>query len=234
MSANDLFDLSEQYVEMLSRGIRLSGEDHRFFIRGRLRDLVRCLPAENPPRRVLDFGCGLGETSAALSELFPTAEVLGVDTAAAAVEHARAHYASRRGLRFEMLDRLATDGSFDLCYCNGVFHHIPPPERAAAASLIHGSLAPGGRFALFENNPLNPGTRMVMRRIPFDRDAIPLKHWEPVRLLDRAGFQIGGRPRFLFYFPRMLAGLRPIERSLVHIPLGAQYWVMGLKPVPKA
>src|SRR5437870_1900508 len=60
----------------------------------------------------------------------------------------------------------AIEASFDLCYCNGVFHHIPPHERLGAARLIFRSLARGGHFALFENNPLNPGTRMVMRRIP--------------------------------------------------------------------
>ena len=232
MSAKDLFDLSEHYVEMLQKGIRLSGEDQQFFIRGRLRDLARCLPAGNPPRRVLDFGCGLGDTSAALASLFPNAEVLGVDTAAQAVAHARVHYVSGGRLWFETLDRLAADGSFELCYCNGVFHHIPPPERDGAAALVYRSLAPGGRFALFENNPLNPGARMVMHRIPFDRDAIPLAPWETIRLLKQAGFQITAWPRSLFYFPRPLAILRPLEQWLVHLPLGAQYWVMGHKPLP--
>jgi SAM-dependent methyltransferase len=225
-----LFDLSDQYTEMLEKGIRLSGENQEFFIRGRLRDLARGLAARAAPHRVLDFGCGLGGTSAALADLFAGAEVLGVDTAAPAIAHARTQHGSDGRLSFETLDRLAADGSFDLCYCNGVFHHIPPHDRDKAAALVYRALAPGGLFALFENNPLNPGTRMVMHRIPFDRDAIALSHWGAIGLLKRAGFQIAAAPRFLFYFPRVLGILRPLERWLVHAPLGAQYWVLGRRP----
>jgi len=232
VSTEELFDLSEQYVEMLDKGIRLSGEDHRFFIRGRLQDMLQRLPAGTSPRRILDFGCGLGETSAELADLFPKAEVLGVDTSLQAIAHARSHHSNRR-LTFDTLDRLTGDASFDLSYCNGVFHHIPLPERDGAASLIYRSLAPGGHFALFENNPLNPGTRMVMSRIPFDRDAVTLTHWTTIRLLRKAGFQIPISPRFLFYFPKPLAFLRPLEPGLAYLPLGAQYWVMGSKPAPR-
>jgi SAM-dependent methyltransferase len=234
MSAKNLFDLSEHYDEMLQKGIRLSGEDRQFFSRGRLRDLASRLPAGSSPRRVLDFGCGLGDTSAELADMFPAADVLGVDTSGPAIEHARAHHMAGRRLSFETLDRLAADGSFDLAYCNGVFHHIPLAERDGAAALVFRSLAPGGRFALFENNPLNPGTRMVMSRIPFDHDAVTLTPWKTVGLLKKAGFQIAARPRSLFYFPRPLAVLRLLEPWLANLPLGAQYWVMGQKPLPPA
>ncbi len=53
------------------------------------------------------------------------------------------------------------DGSVDVAYCNGVFHHIAPDERPRR-SRRSGALRPGGVFALFENNPWNPGTRLVM------------------------------------------------------------------------
>ena len=39
---------------------------------------------------------------------------------------------------------------------------------------VRQGLRPGGVFALWENNPWNPGTRLVMRRIPFDRNAVLL------------------------------------------------------------
>jgi hypothetical protein len=87
-------------------------------------------------------------------------------------------------------------------------------------------LAPAGWLALFENNPWNPGARMVMRRIPFDRAAVPLSPPETRRLLETAGLRVHGT-RSLFYFPRPLAALRPLERYLARVPLGAQYWVLA-------
>lgn len=228
MNTQNLFDLGDQYAEMLGKGIQLSGEDQFYFIEGRLRDLVTRLPNGFSPRRILDFGCGIGATSRYLSELFPHADVLGVDTSAQAIQYARTHHGASR-VRFETLDRLEQQGSFDFAYCNGVFHHIPLAERDEAAARIYRSLAPGGRFALFENNPINPGTRMVMKRIPFDRDAITLYPWETTRLLGRAGFEQVLSPRFLFYFPKQLAALRFAERWLANLPLGAQYYSLAMK-----
>jgi SAM-dependent methyltransferase len=124
-------------------------------------------------------------------------------------------------------------GEIDLAFCNGVFHHIPPAERAAAVAYLRAALRPGGVFALWENNPWNPGTRMVMRRIPFDRDAQTLSAPAARRLLRAGGFEIE-RTDFLFVFPRALRMLRPLERRLASAPLGAQYVVIARKPVRAA
>ena len=92
------------------------------------------------------------------------------------------------------------------------------------------ALRPGGLFALWENNPWNPGTRLVMRRIPFDRDAD-----DAVRAAERggcsrnAGFEIVSTD-FLFVFPRALRALRPVERRLARLPAGAQYLVLARCP----
>jgi SAM-dependent methyltransferase len=229
MSTTDnLFDLTEEYSLMLQKGLRLSGEDQTFFIEGRLRDLARILE-DRHPRRVLDFGCGLGHTAGYFSRLFPNAEIVGVDTAEKAVDFAQSHYGSSK-VSFQTLERFSETDSFDLAYCNGVFHHIDPAEREGAAKLVHRALAPGGHFALFENNPWNPGTRMVMARIPFDRDAITLSPPEVVRLLRTSGFDVSRWPRSLFYFPRPLAFLRFTEPWLASLPLGAQYYAFARKP----
>jgi len=221
-----LFDLAAEYDAMLDRGIRLSGEDRHFFLRGRLAALSRRLCGPRP-RRVLDFGCGLGDSSRALAATFEGAEVVGVDSAAGALDWARSRHADAR-VRFEPLDGFPSLGPFDLCYVNGVFHHIRPAERPGAVRQIHAALAPGGRLALFENNPWNPGTRLVMARIPFDRDAIPLSPRAARRLLEGAGFACRP-PRSLFFFPRPLAALRFLEPRLEPLPLGAQYLVLGVR-----
>jgi len=211
---------------MLQRGIGLSGEDRQYFIEGRVNDLKTQLPFS--PKRILDFGCGTGEASAYLTKVFPKADVVGVDTALPALAHARRNYESPR-VSFQPVPDLTAWGEFDLCYVNGVFHHIPPAERLEAVRYIFRALAPGGHFALFENNPWNPGTRLVMKRIPFDRDAIVLTAPEVRRLVREAGLIADSPARFLFYFPNMLRSLRFMESRLVHLPLGGQYYVLAHK-----
>ena len=102
-------------------------------------------------------------------------------------------------------------------------------ERAQVVTYIARALRPGGLFALWENNPWNPGTRYVMSRISFDRDAITLTHSETRRLLKTGGFQIL-RTDFLFIFPKALSWLRGIEPSVSRLPLGAQYQVLCRRP----
>ena len=221
-----LFDLSDQYDQMLQRGIGLSGEDRQYFIEGRVNDLKAQLPRS--PKRILDFGCGTGEASAYLARAFPYAKVVGVDTALPALAHAEQHHGSNR-VSFQAVPDVTSWGEFDLCYVNGVFHHIPPAERLEAVRYIHRALAPEGHFALFENNPWNPGTRLVMHRIPFDRDAIVLTAGEARRMVREGGFTVPGPARFLFYYPNTLKFLRFTESRLVHIPLGGQYYVLAQK-----
>jgi len=228
LTSQELFEQSGRYAEMLERGIGLSGEDQDFFIAGRLRDLRLQLPAGWTPRRVLDFGCGIGRTTAQLARTFPDAELVGVDTSRQAVAAAQVSHGSAR-IRFRCDPDWSEPPSFDLCHTSGVFHHIRPADRPAALAAIHRALAPGGYFALFENNPWNPGTRLVMKRIPFDRDAEPFSAREARRLLRQAGFAAPGQARFLFYFPRSLAFLRFSEPWLVRLPLGAQYWLLAAK-----
>lgn len=216
----------QEYQEYLNQGIQLSGEGQEYFIQGRLSTLRRRVEAK--AKRVLDFGCGNGLASRSLRECFPDAEIVGVDAAAEAIEYARKNFAGP-GITFESVDALGRLGRFDLCYVNGVFHHIPVAERLGAAQSIWRALKDGGILAFFENNPWNPGTRMVMKRIPFDRDAITLTIPESKDLLGAAGFAVE-QSWTMFYFPRFLSMLRPLEPMLGRmLPLGAQYCVLGRK-----
>jgi SAM-dependent methyltransferase len=160
--------------------------------------------------------------------VFPGAHVLGVDTAAEALAHAETQYEGER-VRFLHLEEFVPAGDFDLCYVNGVFHHMPPAARVEAVRKVLDSLSPGGFFAFFENNPWNPGTRLVMSRITFDRGARTLSPRAARALLTSSGFRSIGRTRYLFFFPGPLRWLRFTERHLRRAPLGAQYWLLGQK-----
>ena len=218
----ELFDLGDEYDAMLGRGLRLTGEDKTYFVQGRLALLSDALPDDFRPVSILDFGCGTGQTSAALATAFPGSRVTGVDTAGRAIEYASTNHSGPSVSFCEVAD-LGENDAFDLCYVNGVFHHIPPRLRGEALGLVGGALRPGGMLALFENNPWNPGTRLVMRRIPFDRDADPISPRGARRLLEANGFHVNGAARHLFFFPAALRTLRRMEPFLTSIPFGGQY-----------
>jgi SAM-dependent methyltransferase len=222
---------ADAYEEDCSRGLALSGENKEFFARGRLRCLeeFRVRRGVAVPSRVIDFGCGIGDITHLLAERYPQATLLGVDASLRCIERARSRYASSRAT-FAGLEALdAADSPADLVHVNGVVHHVPAAARARLFSTLFSLLRPGGILALFENNPLNPGTRLVMSRIPFDRDAEPIVSWSVRRLAHAAGFECL-QTSHLFFFPRFLAYLRPLEKRLTRFPLGAQYVVFARRP----
>lgn len=214
------------YDEALARGLSVSGEDKVFFARERVAFLARCLEAlGHRPDSVLDFGCGTGTAVPFLLGELEAHRIVGVDASERCLEVARRAHASDR-VSFVPVDRFSPDRGFSLAFCNGVLHHVPPGERAGVVSLIRDSLAPGGVFALWENNPWSPAARYVMWRIPFDRGARMVWPGAARRLLDDGGFEIL-RTDFLFVFPRPLRALRPVESWLRRAPLGAQFQVLA-------
>jgi len=229
MTETAAFDAcADTYDAALNRGLSLSGESKDYFARRRIEWLAsRLRQHQCRPERVLDYGCGTGGSAHALLEHLPAAFVTGADVSRASIDLARREYGAER-VRFHTIDEREPQGEFDVAYCNGVFHHIEPPHRERALAYISRALSARGYFAFWENNPWNPGTRLVMRRIPFDRDAQMLSARHARTLLAAAGFEILTTD-FLFLFPRALAALRPLERRLTNIPAGAQYMVLCRK-----
>ena len=220
---------ADDYVDALQKGLKYSGEDAAYVAAARVQWLAgRLEKLRFAPRSLLDFGCGNGASTPFFLSKLKVAEVTGVDASDRLLEVARRAHGSPRAT-FVLRDDYEAAGRADIAFCNGVFHHILPSERADALDFVSRALRPGGLFAFWENNPWNPGTRLVMSRIPFDRDAITISPPEARHLLRKAGFEIVGSD-YLFFFPRILRSLRPLEPWLAGVPLGAQYLVLARKP----
>jgi len=88
------------------------------------------LPAE---ANILDAGCGTGEISFRLCQLFPLSRLLGVDVIDNHLELARGRCATIRDrARFENLSIFALglpDATFDLVVCRHVLQAVPHAER---------------------------------------------------------------------------------------------------------
>jgi SAM-dependent methyltransferase len=223
-------DFAEDYDRTLNQGLAFSGEDKDFYARERVKWLSAVLAALGErPRRAIDFGCGTGSATPHLMQLLELEALLGIDVSARSIEVATRRHAGER-TRFATLDAHEPGADCDLAFCNGVFHHIPLHDRAGAVNRVFRSLRPGGVWAFWENNPLNPGTQWLMRKLPFDRDAVKVSAFAARRMLRAGGFRIV-RTDHLFLFPKFLAGLRPLERRITRLPLGAQYLVLAQKPL---
>jgi ubiquinone/menaquinone biosynthesis C-methylase UbiE len=118
--------------------------------------------------RILDAGCGTGEGSSRLAELFPSAQVVGVDIVDHHLELARSRYAKLSNrLTFEhrsIFELGFPDDSFDLTVCRHVIHSIPHPDRVLAE--LARVTRPGGYLHIipedygmlhFQRGKLDPG-----------------------------------------------------------------------------
>ena len=225
------FDLhANSYDRELGEALAVFGEDREYFARGRVRQLAECLRQKGMvPRHLMDFGCGTGATAPILLETLGAESAIGLDTSRRSLDVARQHYGSER-IHFSPVHEHEPTGSLDLAYCNGVFHHIPSTDRAAALRLVRDSLRPGGIFSFWENNPWNPGTRYMMAHCAFDEDAETITPSRARELLCTAGFVVL-RTDFAFVFPRIFSIFRPIEKLACRLPIGAQYQVLCQKPL---
>lgn len=222
-------DYAANYDVALNRGLALSGETKEYFADGRARWLRQCLGLGGTCGSALDFGCGVGAGTSSLMEHLQLHDLTGVDVSTQSLDLARQQFQSDQ-IRFESLEHLEqVPASFDLAFCNGVFHHIPLEQRAASALSVFKALKPGGHFAFWENNPWNPMVHVIMSRVPFDEDAVMLWPHEARCLLRQAGFEIV-RTDYLFIFPGVLSGLRFMEPWLCKLPLGGQYQILCRRP----
>lgn len=225
MKKVDFDNYTSNYNQLLYQRTRLFSSDEAYFARYKVQILSERIQRE--PRRVLEFGCGIGRNIPFLCETFRSAEIMGSDISAISLEIARAKnpgiYFWREG------DVAAAQRDFDLILVAGVFHHIPTSERVAVARLLFSRLVSDGLVFVFEHNPYNPVTRRIVSNCPYDEDAVLLRPGELKDLLWQGGLQVKER-RFSLFFPPWLKLALPLERYLGWLPLGGQYWMLARRP----
>ena len=228
--AEATFDqFAQNYEDVHNESITLSGEESIFFVELKIKLLSDYFKEKASfPLKIVDYGCGTGRAASFVTKYFPQSSFIGVDPSPKSIEVAQ------KQLSADTFRVLGTDGSIpekevDIIFAAGFFHHISEAEQAKALHQIMKSLKPGGHFILFEHNPYNPLTVKVVKSCPFDKGVILLKPKLSRSLLHRQDL-LFEHQRYYFFFPKFLSFLRPLEKWLRHIPLGAQYMVVARKP----
>lgn len=180
--------------------------------------------------RVLNFGCGIGNSEAYIRKYLPTSLIYSVDVSRKSVEYARHKNKDLQDVYFSVFDGrvIPFDVAFDVIFVANVIHHVPREQHAEVLSLLNHSLRPSGLLFLFEHNPLNPLTVKAVRECPLDKGILLLSPSYTRRLLSQVGF-CETSLRFTLFFPGFLSTLTPMERYLRKCPLGAQYYFIAKK-----
>jgi ubiquinone/menaquinone biosynthesis C-methylase UbiE len=226
---DDFDEFAKNYRQIHNESLKFSGADSDYFSEQKIEEVRKHETVQSP--RVLDLGCGDGNSAVFFRKHFPKCEYNGLDTSKESVAVAeekkvfRANFAHYNGF-----DIPFSDGSFDIVFIACVLHHIDHIQHEKILTEVKRVLKNGGRLYIFEHNPLNPLTRRIVKNCPFDEDAILLNSAYTKKMLKRLDFRdvnVG----YTIFFPRhqLFSKIIRLEKYLKWLPIGGQYYAIGIK-----
>ncbi|MEM7403961.1 MAG: class I SAM-dependent methyltransferase [Pseudomonadota bacterium] len=228
MEQSEFDKFADEYAATMQAASLLSNQDITYFLRYKVAALAEIglsAPADRP-LRILDFGAGVGASVPYFRELFADAAIACVDVSARSLSIGRSEFGAEAGfVRFDGARLPFASQCCDAVFAACVLHHIDHARHKNVFEEIRRVLAPGGVFMVFEHNPANPLTRKVVRDCPFDENAVLVRPGALRRDLREAGFT--SKLDYRLFFPHGIRALRPMERWMRWLPLGAQYSVIA-------
>jgi len=91
-------------------------------------DLISHIPLQNP-KRIIDIGCGPGNSTIPLEKVFATAEIIGLDSSKNMIEQARKTNTGITWILRDAGEDIADLGTFDLVFSNSVLHWLPDHQK---------------------------------------------------------------------------------------------------------
>jgi ubiquinone/menaquinone biosynthesis C-methylase UbiE len=212
------------YGKLLQDPLRQRFAEPRFFFERKLKLLLAFCERygkQTQPSSWLDVGCGEGTLLQIGRKHF--GEVAGCDISAGMIQGSDGvnirHQTSPRQIPF-------TDRSFDFITAVCVYHHVDIADRPFLTLDISRVLKPNGLFCIIEHNPLNPITRLIVRRSPIDSHAQLLTAGKTKRLARAAQMKVLATSYFLYFPERFYSKMAAAEEILSPFPLGGQYAVL--------
>jgi SAM-dependent methyltransferase len=175
------------------------------------------------PKNILDFGSGVGTMIPYFRKKFNKSKIYAYDE-------------SKESLRFlkkkfpfvSCLKKMDGQIKFDLIFLSGVVHHIEKNARERVFKQIYSSLNSSGSLVIFEHNPYNPLTNIIVKNCEFDRDAQLIKKKDLIEICEKVNLKIDDSA-YIYFFPTFMKKLKFFEKYLEWFFLGAQYFCIFKK-----
>jgi|ERR1019366_1921726 SAM-dependent methyltransferase len=222
---NEFDDYAERYSALLADPLRDHFANIEFFHQRKLtliREFFHRSALNSKRSSWIDIGCGQGDLLRLGMAEFGLA--VGCDVSPAMLGRAEGLQVRRQD-KDDVLPFPNDFADFATAVC--VYHHVPPSKRAALTREAARVLKPGGTFCVIEHNPMNPVTRMVVKRSPVDVDARLLGLGETRQLLEEQRFHIVWERYFLFLPESLYRRVGFTESYLGRVPLGGQYAIFA-------
>jgi SAM-dependent methyltransferase len=222
---------ADEYYVLHQKNTRSFGESTDFFAEYKIKDISELfMNKAQSPRHILDFGSGIGTSVPHFRRFFPEASLTCLDVSEKSLKVGRSRFSGLADFQAFDGSRIpCPDNSFDLIFAACVFHHIPHSAHLGLLREWRRVLKPGGTAVIFEHNPLNPLTVRAVNTCPFDENAELIRGSALKKQFREAEFQRVDL-RYRLFVPGVIRRLRPLERWLYRLPLGAQYFVHATKP----
>ena len=228
-SFDDFDAYAKDYRSIHTNNIKIAGVDSFYFAEMKVKIITEF--ESNKVLKVLDVGCGDGAIEMYMNKYFSSWQIDAIDISEQSIKEAtdknilNCDFQKYDGKQIPFADK-----SFDVTFMAGVLHHVNFDLHNDLVKEISRVLKPGGRFYLFEHNPLNPVTRHLVNTCVFDKDAKLLKSDYIARLLKGNNLDIK-KKKFIIFFPRkgILSKLIFLEKYLQWLPLGGQYFIQSVK-----
>ncbi|KAE8347113.1 hypothetical protein BDV24DRAFT_174660 [Aspergillus arachidicola] len=127
------------------------------------RDLLARVPLQ-APRRVVDLGCGPGNSTAVLATRYPDAHIVGMDSSPDMIEKAKATLPAYE-FSVEDLRSYSPPPSVDLFFSNAVFQWLKKEERITVIKGLMETQPSGGVFAFQVPDNLMEPSHVLMREV---------------------------------------------------------------------
>ena len=135
------------------------------------------------PQKILDLGCGTGNSSQVLKDRFPFAEIIGVDNSQTMIEQAEKEHSGIKFMLADISGDISSLGSdYDIVFSNACIQWIP--DHKSLIPKLMGLLKTGGVLAVQAPMQSEHPVQQLIHKLAFsDKWSRKIKNPRPINTL---------------------------------------------------